>query len=59
MEIDAATASLLGGMIGPFLACVLVGVPVLVGLFCLVGAAVLADLNQTIRAVHQRDTPAR
>ena len=59
MQTDIAMAALLGSAPGPLATVVIGGAMIVAGLYLLVGVAVTSEINKTISAIHQRDTPAR
>lgn len=59
MQTDIALATLLQTDPGALAATIVGGVAVLAALYMLVGLAVTLEINRTISAIHQKDTPAR
>ena len=59
MQSDIVVASYLGGASGILAGLIVGGVVIVTGLCFVVGLALVADLNQAIKVIHQRDTPAR
>ena len=59
MHAELALASIAGTAPGPVLMVLGLGAMVLAGLYSLVGLAVTAEINTTLKAIHQSDTPAR
>lgn len=59
MHADLAQAAVLVGMPGPVETLLVAGVMLISGFFSLIGIAATAEINQTIMAIYERDTPVR
>ena len=59
MQTDLAYAAILGATSGPLATVLIGGAMLLAGLYLLVGVAVTAEINDTISAIHHKDSPAR